>query len=123
MRVMRVWFPAAILGMVAAGALVQRPVRAQARPTRVNATTSADLRTWDVTVDRMTRDGSLRLRRTIVDTELSSRMHERLDQYYRGVRVYGGDIARQTDYGLTVSIFGTIYEGIDLEVRPALSID
>src|SRR5204863_9403280 len=89
----------------------------------VVATTLADLRTWDATVDRMKRDDELRVRRSVDDPLLPGRTHERLEQFYRGVRVYGGDIARQTDHGLTVSIFGTIYEGIDLEVRPALSID
>src|SRR5262249_2473663 len=123
MRVLRVWGFAAVVVAAATGTPMQRPVRAQARPRAVTATSFADLRTWDATIDRMTRDGSLRTRRTIEDTELSGRRHERLDQFYQGVRVYGGDIARQTDRGLTASIFGTIYEDIDLDVRPALSID
>jgi thermolysin len=113
----------AIIVAIAAGTLLTRPLRAQVRPRTVRATSFADLRTWDATVDGMTRDGSLRLRRTIADTELPGRSHERLDQYYQGVRVYGGDIAHQIDHGLSVSIFGTIYENIDLDVRPALSID
>jgi bacillolysin len=123
MRVLRIVFPAAALSAIVIAALIGRPVRAQGRLRTVAATAFADLRTWDATVDRMKRDDSLRVRRTVDDTALAGRVHERLDQFYRGVRVYGGDIARQTDRGLTISIFGTLYDGIDLDVEPALSID
>jgi len=123
MRVLRVFLPAVILASVVAGGLTGHPLRAQARPRTVSATTFADLRTWDATVDRMKRDDLLRVRRTTDDTLLPGRVHERLEQFYQGVRVFGGDVARQMDHGLTVSIFGTIYDGIDLDVRPALSIE
>src|SRR5262245_39646682 len=69
----------------------------------------------------MVRNGSLRLRRATGDTLLSDRVHERLNQYYNGVRVRGGDIARQSDRGVTVSIFGTVYDDINLSVDPALT--
>ena len=98
-------------------------VRAQARQTAVAATALADLRGWDATVDQMRRDGDLQVRTTIDDTLMAGRVHERLEQYYRGVRVIGGDMARQTDGGLTVSLFGTLYQGIDLNVEPRLSAD
>jgi Zn-dependent metalloprotease len=39
-----------------------------------------------------------------------------------GVPVYGGDVVRQTDAaGLTISIFGTVYEGISIPTEPKLS--
>jgi bacillolysin len=123
MRALSVWLPAAVVVIAMAAGQLGHPVRAQVRRRAVAATSVADLRSWDATVDRMKRDDALHVRRTTEDTELSGRVHERLDQFYKGVRVYGGDIARQSDRGLTVSIFGTIYEGIDLEVTPALSID
>jgi hypothetical protein len=37
-----------------------------------------------------------------------------------GVRVFGGDVTRQTDRGLTVSIFGVVYPDINLGVDPRL---
>jgi len=123
MRVLRVLPAICVLAIVVAGGQLGHPLRAQVRRQAVAATSIADLRSWDATVDRMRRNGVLRLRRTTEDTELSGRTHERLDQFYKGVRVYGGDIARQIDRGLTVSIFGTIYEGIDLDATPALSIE
>ena len=53
---------------------------------------------------------------------IASRTHERFDQYHNGVRVFGGDVTRQLDNGLTSSIFGSVYEGIRLDdVTPTLS--
>jgi|RhiMetdeSRZDD1v2_1073273.scaffolds.fasta_scaffold131181_2 bacillolysin len=123
MRVLKPLLPVVILLSLVVGGPADHQVRAQTRLRTVVATTLADLRTWDATVDRMKRDDGLRVRRSVEDPMLPGRTHERLDQFHQGVRVYGGDIARQSDHGLTVSIFGTIYEGIDLDVRPALSID
>jgi len=96
---------------------------AQVRSTTVVATSAGELRTWDASVDRMVRDDQLRQRRVTADTLIAGRTHERFDQYYNGVRVYGGDVARQLDNGLTVSVFGTVYSGIDIDVTPSLSPD
>jgi thermolysin len=97
-------------------------VRAQDRPLRsIAATDPASLRSWDATVDSMVRDGSLQVRRTTDDTLISDRAHERLNQYYNGVRVHGGDVARQTERGVSVSIFGTVYADINLSVDAAIT--
>ena len=37
--------------------------------------------------------------------------------------MYGGGVSRQLDHGVTVSLLGTIHEGIDLGAAPALSAD
>ena len=90
----------------------------------VIAATSADLKTlrdWDHRVEQMTRTGELRLREAREDLLVHGRTHERYDQFFRGVRVWGGDITRQTDHGLVVSLFGEIHEGLTLAVEPALS--
>jgi Zn-dependent metalloprotease len=57
------------------------------------------------------------------DPLVTGREHDRLDQYYKGVRVFGGDVARQAERGLTISLFGTIYQDIDIETTPRLSED
>lgn len=90
---------------------------------RVSATGAADLRVWDSRVDSLARTGDLVLRERREDLVLSDRTYERFDQYYNGVRVFGGDVARQLERGLTVSIFGTWYDSIDLDTEPALTID
>ena len=41
--------------------------------------------------------------------------------YHQGVPVHGGGVSRQLSEGVTVSIFGTIHQGIDLDTTPGLS--
>jgi Zn-dependent metalloprotease len=84
----------------------------------------ADLRVWDTQVDRMIRGGELQLRLEREDTLMPGRRHTRFTQMVNGVPVYGGDVARQSDdKGLTVSIFGTVYEGVDVSTDPAIGPD
>src|SRR4051794_40693117 len=65
----------------------------------VEARSPAQLRDWDTRLDRMQRSGELRVRDTHQDTLIKGRLHQRSDQYYRGVRVYGADVARQSQNG------------------------
>jgi Zn-dependent metalloprotease len=92
---------------------------------RVNIRTEsiAERRAWTSRIDRMLRTGELRTRQTREDTLVPDRTHERADQYYRGVRVFGADIARQTRSGVTESLFGTMYEGINVDPAPTLDED
>jgi bacillolysin len=96
----------------------------ESRTRRVAAVSAGDLRTWDAQVDRMVRDGSLELRLDREDTLLEGRRHKRYMQTVNGIPIYGGDIARQSDAsGLTVSIFGTLYEGVRIATEPKLSAE
>jgi Zn-dependent metalloprotease len=101
------------------------PLHGQAPQTnRVSAVAAGDLRTWDARLTRMERDGSLRLRIEREDTLVPGRRHRRLTQTIDGVPVYGGDIAQQLDSsGLTISVFGTLYEAIDIATTPTLTAD
>lgn len=93
-----------------------------AQETRVTPRGLAGLREWDRRVTADIRSGDLRRRSVRDDTLIPGRSHERFDQYFRGVRVYGGDIARQRDtLGQTLSLFGTLYDGIAVDTSPALS--
>lgn len=123
-------FASALLPALAAPAAAQPADAGPGRRITVQATspvtaslqaTVNDLRLWDATVDRMDRDGSLQLRQRRDDPMVEGRMHERFDQYYRGVRVLGGDVVRQLDGGLTKSIFGTVFEGITIAATPTLT--
>ena len=89
----------------------------------VTAANPTGLRQWDDRVNRMIQGGALRVRQIREDTSISGRTHERLSQYHEGLPVLGGDITRQTDGGLTLSIFGTAYIDIDLDPTPGLSAD
>src|SRR5258706_72544 len=95
--------------------------RAQSRPSAIMATASADLRTWDGVVDRLIREGTLRVRATNDDLLLPGRLHERLDQYVDGVRVFGGDLVRQTENGVTISMFGTVYSDVAVGAAAAMT--
>lgn len=96
---------------------------AEPRVQRLAAVEGAALRDWDVRIESMLRAGDLAVRRTHEDTLLPARQHVRLDQIHKGVRVYGGQVVRQTDGERSVSVFGTLYEGIDLDPSPTLTPD
>lgn len=83
----------------------------------------SQLREWDVRIDRMLREGTLRIRQTREDTLIEGRVHERADQYHRGVRVFGADVARQLEKGLLISAFGTVYPDVEVETTPRLTED
>ena len=89
----------------------------------VTARSTAERRAWTSRIDRMIRAGELRVRQTRDDTLLPGRTHERANQYYRGVRVFGADVARQLRGGATESVFGTLYDGIDIDASPAIDED
>ncbi len=82
-----------------------------------------DLRQWDAQTEAMLRSRELRVRQSREDTLIPGQVTERADQYYKGVRVFGGDIARQIDNGIVRSVFGTVYSGIDVSTDPRLSAD
>lgn len=113
----------AVLGL--AILIAPPPLRGQEpRLRHLTAVTPGDLRTWDGQVDRMIRSRDLEARLDREDTLLPGRRHTRYTQMVKGVPVYGADIARQTDEkGLTVSIFGTLHEGVDIPITPAFGSD
>ncbi|HEX6323845.1 MAG TPA: M4 family metallopeptidase [Vicinamibacterales bacterium] len=93
-----------------------------AQETRVAPRGLGTLRDWDRRVTADVRSGDLRRRSVREDTLVPGRSHERFDQFFRGVRVYGADLALQRSAaGQTISIFGTLYDGIDVDTEPALS--
>ncbi|MFO7694742.1 MAG: M4 family metallopeptidase [Vicinamibacterales bacterium] len=113
----------AILTVLATALLSPAHPYAQARTDRRPVTASAgrDARSWDAQIIRMVRDGQLRSRGEEADRMLDGRSHERLDQYYEGVRVFGGELVRQAVGGQTVSVLGALYTGIRIDAGPALS--
>jgi bacillolysin len=102
----------------------QTPPVSQARPIAVAATRDGNgtLRTFDAQVDQMLRTRDLRVREAMRDADLPERRHERLDQYYRGVRIIGGDLTRQIAPDGTVSVFGMLHSGLDIDTTPRLTV-
>ena len=85
------------------------------------STSVGELRQWDATVDGMTRTGELVVVSRQADRSLPRRTHEYLAQFHQGVRVHAAGVSRQLDQGVTVSLFGTLHTGIDVETAPALT--
>ncbi len=96
-----------------------RAMRRDARRRSRSVAPSGDLRSADQAIDAMIRDRALVVRDVQRDTLLPDRVHERLDQYVRGVRVVGGDLTRQTAADGTVSVFGTLHTDLALDLTPA----
>ena len=86
------------------------------------ATTPRELREADAFVDRLARAGDLQLTQFYRDFHLPGRTHQRMAQYHRGVPVFGADITRQFGAGLSQSVFGTVYRGIDIDSTPTQSV-
>jgi thermolysin len=105
--------------------LARPPALTGAAPDRVTVTASSlsELRQWGAAVTQMERSGELRLRSVSDDTLLAGRSHERFDQYYQGVRVFGADVTRQMDGALSVSVFGQIYPSVNIDTTPQLSAE
>lgn len=109
---------AAAAGLTPAPALLH----GQSRVSTISAVSTSELRSWDGTVNTMIRAGDLMLRLERADTLVTGRTHERYAQLFEGVPVYGGDLARQVDdAGLTISIFGSLFEGIAIDTEPTLA--
>jgi thermolysin len=102
-------------------ALPARPTAQSGGLRTVSVSSPNELRDWDTQVTRMVRDGDLRVRSIDRDVLVEGRSHERLDQYYKGVRLFGGQMVRQMNQGQAVSVFGALYTGMNLDTEPALS--
>ena len=93
------------------------------RQITVTETRMSALRDTDQMVDALVRNDRLALASRTPDRYLPDRVHEGLIQYHEGVPVVGGGVARQRAGGVTVSIFGTLHEGIDVDTTPLVSAD
>ena len=87
----------------------------------VAAVDASTLRDWDNAVDLELRAGGLRRYDARPNLYLADRRSERFAQYHEGVPVYGADLIRQTEAGLTTTILGTLFTGIDLDTTPGLT--
>ena len=102
----------------------QQPAQTQlSQDLSIHATTLGELRTWDTFVTAESRSGDLRLRSVVRDPLLPSREVERFDQFYKGIRIWGGDIVRDSERGVPQSVFGELASpDLQLSTAPALSV-
>lgn len=74
-------------------------------------------------IDEMLRDGTLDIGAVQEDTMIVGRVHERLNQMYEGLPVFGGQVIREMDGRSLVSVSGGVYDSIALSTTPALMPD
>lgn len=108
----------ASLGAVALLRLEPAHAQSSRRSLSLASTSLTEVRANDERVTRMLRGGDLRVRERRADKLVPGRVIERADQFHGGVRVFGGDISRQVASGQTISIFGTLYDGISIDTVP-----
>ena len=69
----------------------------------------------------MLSSGRLVYERSQVDGSFQGRQHERMNQYHRGVRVFGGQLVWQKQSGLVLSVTGNVYDDISINTTPSLT--
>ena len=87
----------------------------------IAAVDASTLRDWDQVVDLESRTGGLRRYAAQPNHYLRDRRSERFAQYHEGIPVYGADLIRQTEAGVTTAILGTVFTGIDVDTTPSLT--
>src|SRR5205809_177459 len=107
-----------LAGALAVAALHGQTQAGSGRILRMSLNSADATLAADRLVNAMLRSDDLRVRISSADTLISGRRVEQLVQYYKGARVWGGDVARQLDGDRAVSVFGTLYQNIDVDVVP-----
>ena len=117
--------PAVALALTAAalaatvGALSSN-AQVRLREVRMAVGNQAAVGAWNLYVDSRVRDGHLHVAGLAEDTQLAGRSHERLAQRHEGLPVFGGEVVRQLDGRGVVSVFGRLYEDVQVDVSPAI---
>jgi thermolysin len=120
MRLRFAAFIACLIAFVSAQPSAQRP---HSPSTMVIASTPQTLGTWDVRVQGLLRTGQLDIGRVQRDSLVSGRTHVRLDQKFRGLPVFGGQVVRQQNGQTLVSVFGHFFQNLSVDPKPRLSAD
>jgi thermolysin len=71
-------------------------------------------------IDAWLSDGRLDIGSLQEDTMIAGTLHERLEQRYQGLRVFGGDLVRQMDGRGVVTVFGRLHDDIGVEPIPLI---
>jgi bacillolysin len=118
-----IWSAVCVIAVLTATGLHAQTDAARGRLLTIAPDSMTTTRDWAALVDGMARTQELRVRLERNDALVAGRRLEQLAQYHEGIRVWGGDVARQLDEAGAVSVFGTLYQGIDLDVTPRISHD
>ncbi len=116
-------FVAAVLLSGALNAQWEQATRAQTFAVTSAPGDATELPRVDALILQLTLAGELELTGSRPDRALPGRVHDHFGQVHRGVPVHGGGFARQRQNGATVSVFGALSRGIDIDTTPTLGPD
>jgi thermolysin len=118
---------------VAVALLAQQPGRAlsaqagnaaDSRRITLAATTQSALADSNSVITRMVQAGELTSVRILDDPQIAGRQTQTLQQVYKGIPVEGGSVTLQRAGQTTVSVFGTLFSDVSVNITPAIaSID
>lgn len=127
---MRLLVPKVLGASVAVVLLLQQSGRAQTpqageasnsgRITLTAVTQSAIAESNDL-IMRMVQAGDLTNVRIQDDPQIPGRQIQTLQQVYRGIPVEGGSVTLQKSGAATLSVFGTVFNAISLDITPAIA--
>jgi Zn-dependent metalloprotease len=69
----------------------------------------------------MMQAGELKSVRVMTDRQIPGRQTQTMQQIYRGIPVEGGSVTLQKTGSTTVSVFGTLFNNISIDVTPAIA--
>jgi len=72
-------------------------------------------------ITRMLQAGELASVRVQNDPQIAGRQIQTLQQVYKGIPVEGGSVTLQTAGPATLSVFGTVFNGVSLAMPPAIA--
>jgi Zn-dependent metalloprotease len=116
--------------LVAVALLAQQPQRTvvaqegtalDARRIMLTATTQAAVVESNSLIARMLQARELTSVRIQNDPQFSNRQTQTLQQYYKGIPVEGGSVTLQKAGAATISVLGTLYSDVALDVTPAIT--
>ena len=99
------------------------PMLAHGQEQRIAASGLEQTAGWSSRIQSMVDAGQIRLARAHDDSLVPGRRHQRFAQVHRGVPVWGGELVVQSGHEGIVSVFGTLYDSIDVDTTATLSAE
>ena len=106
----------------------ERPVIAQegkaldSRRITLTATTQADVNESNSLIARMLQARELTSARVQDDPQIPNRQIQTLQQVYQGIPVEGGSVTLQKAGPATISVLGTLFSDITVDVTPTIPL-
>jgi thermolysin len=109
-----------LLGVIALSVVTAAQQLPSTRAVTVFTQKAADTAAWDARLMSWEAAGELQRLALKEDTVMRGWFHERFQQRYRGLRVFGAHVIRHWHNGRVESVNGKFYEGIGLDTTAAV---